>query len=275
MNFDPAKFENSQQIGGIRTGSIDYPNPNGGQSCRVAHFNTGCGLRFTIALDRGGDIVEASYNDTNLAYLTPNDYKPPNPAYHQGLEWLVGWPGGLVTTAGPSSIGEPRTEDGQQISLHGHFSNTPAAVLEVINPDPARGRLDMRLTMLIRDSRMFGPCIEVRREIGCRLGEPKIVIRDEVVNRGDECTPHALLYHVNFGYPLLDEGTRLVYRGSGKVFDLRGEDSSPLTAEQIKTLPAPDVSYRGSREQAIIAEVVPDNEGIAHVGVVNNNRIVG
>lgn len=273
--FDPSKFDNIQQVGGIRTGSLDYPNPNGGQTCRVALVNTGGGLRFTIALDRGGDVVEASYNQVNVAYLTQNDYKPPNHAYHQGLEWLTGWSGGLVTTTGPVLMGAPRNEDGVETSLHGRFSSTPVAVLEVLNPDPHRDQLDMRIVMLIRDTRMFGPNLEVRREIRCKLGEPWFAIADEVSNRGDESSRHALLYHVNFGYPLLDVGTRLIYRGHGTLYDFRGEQASPTTAEQCKRAVAPDKSYQGTREQLVIAEPSADQQGNVHVGILNEPQRLG
>ena len=273
--FDPTKFENVQQVGGIRTGSLDYPNPNGGQSCRVAWINTGTGLRFTLALDRGGDVVEASYNHLNLAYLTPNDYKPPSHAYHQGLHWLSGWPGGLVTTAGPELMGAPRTDGDTVVSLHGRFSSTPAAVLEVVNPDPQRGQLDLRLVLLIRDTRMFGPNIEVRREIRSRLGESWFTISDQVTNRGDEPCRHALLYHVNFGYPLLDEGTRLLYQGRGVLHDQRGEYATPSTAEQIKQAPAPGEAYRGTREQLVIAEPISEPDGTTRVGILNERQQLG
>lgn len=272
---DPAKFENPLQVGGIRTGTLDFPNPNGGQACRVAHVNTGAGLRLTVALDRGGDIVEASYNQHGLAYLTPNDYKPPSHAYHRDAEWLAAWPGGLVTTTGPILMGVPRTENGVTTSLHGHFSNTPAAVLEVANPDPQRSSWDMRLVLLIRDTRMFGPSLEVRREIRCRLGEPEFAIVDEVTNRGDERSPHAMLYHVNFGYPLLDEGTRLVYQGRGQLRDARGDLASPTTSEQCKRAPAPCGSYRAAREQLLIVEPTADAAGNVHAGILNESLGLG
>src|SRR3954462_3368875 len=124
--FDPRKFENVQQVGGIRTGLLDAPGAGGSAGVRVALVDTGAGLRFTVALDRGGDIVDASYNQFGLAYLSPNGLWPPNPAYHQGVEWLRGWAGGLITTCGPEFVGGPRAEATGQTSLHGRFSSSPA-----------------------------------------------------------------------------------------------------------------------------------------------------
>ncbi len=100
--FDYNKFELIHQVGGIRTARYDWPEVGGSPGCRVALVDTGAGLRFTVALDRGGDIVEAFYQDTALAYLTPNGYQPPSHALQQvDDQWLSSWPGGLVTTCGP------------------------------------------------------------------------------------------------------------------------------------------------------------------------------
>src|SRR5689334_4589658 len=90
--FDSNKFENVHQVGGIRTGTLDAVTPGAlaGNATRVALFDTGSGLRFTVALDRGGDIIDATFNQHGLAYLSPNGLLPPNHAYHAGLDWLRG-----------------------------------------------------------------------------------------------------------------------------------------------------------------------------------------
>jgi hypothetical protein len=274
--FEPNKFENVLQIGGIRTGSLDYPNPNGGQDCRVAFVNTGGGLCFTVAVDRGGDIVEASYDGTNLAYLTPNDYAPPSQAYNRENEWLSNWSGGLVTTCGPALMGEPRNEDGRDIPLHGHHSNTPASVDAVVNPDPQRGRFDMSITMTIRDTRMFGPNIEVHRTIAATLGGRSIDIADEVINRGDEPCGHGMLYHVNFGYPLLDQGARMIMGGRVlRRFGLAEQLISRQQIEDFKLVPGPSDDHRGAAESILVVEPVAADPGTCRVGLINQDRGIG
>ncbi|MFN0125844.1 MAG: DUF4432 family protein, partial [Verrucomicrobiales bacterium] len=185
MEPDLAKFENALQLGGVRTGTLEVP-----ASTRVALFDTGAGLRFTVALDRGGDIVDASFNQFALAWLSPNGLLPPSPAYHTGIEWLRGWAGGLVTTCGPEYMGGPRIEDGTQTSLHGRYSSQPAQVETLRNPDPHCGRHEMELGLVVRDSRFFGPVFEIRRTIRCTLGVPEISIEDAVTNRGDTRVAH-------------------------------------------------------------------------------------
>ena len=50
-------------------------------------------------------------------------------------------------------------------------------------------------------------CISIRR-IEADVGGNEIRIRDRVVNHGFRRTPHMFFYHVNVGYPVLDEGSR-------------------------------------------------------------------
>lgn len=119
MELVLATSNTCSRCGGIRTGTVGAPGAGGGSSVRVAFVDTGGGLRFTVALDRGDDIVEASFRQYALADLTPCGLLPPGGAYHTGLEWLRGWAGGLVTTCGPESVGGPRETEQGRTSLHG------------------------------------------------------------------------------------------------------------------------------------------------------------
>lgn len=281
--FDTNKFENAHQMGGITTATLDGPGIGGvSQGSRVAFINTGSGLRFTVALDRGGDIVEASYNQHALAYLSPNGLRPPNPAYHHGVDWLNGWAGGLVTTCGPQYIGGPREEDGISTSLHGHYSNSPANVEMILNPDPHRGRREMLLSMVIRDARMFGPVIEVRRQIQCALGSPEIVIHDHVINRGNIRCAHHWLYHVNLGYPLLDRGAKHIYCGPAEFWEMPAPPGASIIRKvgksamnRIKTATEPLDTHRSAGERGLIVQVKPHRDGLCHVGLVNPKLNLG
>ncbi|HEX7008688.1 MAG TPA: DUF4432 family protein [Phycisphaeraceae bacterium] len=273
LDFD--KIGCIHQVGGIRTARFDFPDAGGSPGCRVALVDTGSGLRFTVALDRGGDIVEAFYQQHSLAFLTPNGYKPPSHAYHRGLEWLHGWPGGLITTCGPQTIGGPRQEDGQEVSLHGRFSNQPAALVALHNPDSRRGDLTMRLDLVIRDSRMFGPVYEIRRSIRCTLGQPVIEIQDEVVNLGNTRVPHNWLYHINFGYPLVDKGARLVFRG--RVTDTwnRPSDAPLGNLERLKRIPDPLPEHRSGGERGFVFDAQGDRQRLARAGILNRKLSLG
>lgn|GEM_PF-4301991 len=63
---------------------------------------------------------------------------------------------------------------------------------------------------------MFTEVMTLHRRIEIERHSPTIRIRDTVINDGFQAVPHRLLYHVNLGYPLLDEAARL----SGEAWDL-------------------------------------------------------
>ena len=54
------------------------------------------------------------------------------------------------------------------------------------------------------------------RKISSCLGKNEIVIQDMVENAGFESAPHMMLYHFNFGFPLLDTETE-IHLPSGHV----------------------------------------------------------
>lgn len=278
-DLDVNKFENVHQVGGIQIVRLDdNPAPGSDDGVAAALFNTGSGLRFTVALDRGGDIVDAFFNHLSLAYLSPNGVKAPSHAYHRDGDWLYNWPGGLMTTCGPRHIGAPREEEGQKLSLHGFHSNTPAGVEMLINPDPHHGRKEMLLSMVTRDSRMFGPVIEVRRTIQCVLAEPEIRIYDRVTNRGNVSADHNWLYHVNLGYPLLDKGAKLIFAGTDAVTWQTPRDESKKTAKQLtamKKIPDPLDEHAGNGERGVIVNIKRDRQGMAHVGLINPKLELG
>jgi hypothetical protein len=281
-NGSQALSASTPRLGGIRTGSLDAPGAGGGPGVRVALVDTGSGLRFTVALDRGGDLIDATFNDCALAYLSPNGLTPPSAAFHRENEWLRNWPGGLVTTCGPEYIGGSRLEAGTVTTLHGRFSNTPATVVSLTNPDPRRGRRDMALALVIRDTRVFGPSFEIRRRMSCTLGLPEIVIEDEIENIGDTSAAHHWLYHCNLGYPLLDEGARFVYRGRARYWVAPpppGEDIlQPLSAaamERLKRVPASIPEHVGACERGLVVELDPEKNDECRIGLVNSRRRLG
>jgi hypothetical protein len=269
------KYEHPLQLGGIRTGTLDYPDAGGSVGCPVAMVDTGAGLRFTVAIGRGGDIVDAVYNDTNLAYLTSNGLRPASHGEQREDDWLRAWAGGLLTTCGPETMGAPRVEDGKAVPQHGRHSNTPAALIGIENPDPRRGKDEMSLTMLIRDTRMFGSNFETRRTISCKLGLPEIQLHDEVTNLGGTTVSHNWLYHVNLGYPLLDEGAKLIYKGKAALLPFTDKALSSAQINRFKRVPASNPQHTGEGEDCVFIDPPADHKGLVHVGLINPKRRIG
>lgn len=266
MKLPLDRFENVRQVGGIQTAVLDNGPERG---CRVAYVNTGSPLRYSVSIDRGCDLYEAFYGPHSLCYLSPNGLKSPSHAYHQKMDWLVGWPAGMMTTCGPVYIGHDREENGKMTGLHGRHSNTPAEVEMLVNPDPARFRHEMLIAGIIRDTAAYGPSVEIRRTIQSMLGEASINVYDQTTNRDNMPSDHALMYHCNFGWPLLDKGAQLVMNGRIDPWPDDQQAMAPKTVEDFKKIGGPMKTHAGEASRGFICTPKADRHGLAHVGVIN------
>ncbi len=259
---------NFAQLGGIETSVLD----NGpGRGVRIAWVNTGGGLRYKVVIDRGLDIADAEFLGQSLTWHSLTGVTAPTYAYHEGLDWLRGFYGGLLVSGGPLNTGDPFVENHQSFGLHGTHSNTAAILESIANPDPSRGELEMRITGIVRTARVFGPNVELRRTISSRLGVPAIEIHDHFTNRGNERVPLAWLLHINFGYPLL-EPLASTYCFRGAVSPLAGSERWYRAGADYKSAPRPLEEHRGAGEFCAYIDPVADSSGKVTAGVVNRQR---
>ncbi len=260
------KVTNAAQIGGIETAVLD----NGtGRGTRIAWINTGTGLRYKVVLDRGLDIADAFYDQHSLTWLSHTGITTPEPFSDRGADWLRTFGGGLLTTCGLSHVGGPEQDTYGERGLHGQISNSPAEIESIIQPDLLTGKLDMSITGRVKETKIFGPSLELKRTISGVLGQPIIRIRDEVTNRGNTTVPHMLLYHFNFGWPFVDEGTRFVWRGNWQAREGGINDQIFRDGYDFKTCPAPLDSHSGTGEAVAFIDVAHDGTGNCTVGLYN------
>ncbi len=261
------KISNATQLGGIETAVLD----NGpGRGTRIAWINTGTGLRFKVVLDRAMDIADAFYNKHSLAWISHSGITAPQPFSNKGLDWLKTFGGGLLTTCGLSHVGGPETDEFGERGLHGQISNLQAEVESIIQPDPIAGKMKMSITGRIKESSVLGPNLELKRTISATLGESTIRIDDEVVNRGNMPAPHMLLYHFNFGWPLVDEGTNIIWQGKWQP---REGSTNKIYKEgnNYQRCPAPLADHSGTGEEVAMIDIDADNMGWSTCGLYNSN----
>jgi len=260
------KVINFAQIGGIETSILD----NGlGRGNRIAWVNTGSGLRYKVVIDRGLDIADAFYNQHSLAWLSHSGVTAPRPDANRGLEWLRSFAGGLVTTCGLTHVGGPESDEFGERGLHGRISNIPASVESIIQPDLPAEKLEMSVTAVVKESCVFGPNLELRRTISSRLGEPAIRIHDVVTNLGNTPAPHMILYHCNFGWPLVDEGTQIIWKGKCTSRGLDMDNAIFNSKHNFRKCQKPIESHRGGGEACGFIDVTPDKNGLCTVGLYN------
>jgi hypothetical protein len=259
------KISNTFQLGGIETSVIDNGS---GKGTRIAWINTGTGLRYKVVIDRAMDIADAFYNQHSIAWLSPTGITSPQPFSNKGLDWLKTFGAGLLTTCGLTHVGGPESDASGQRGLHGEISNIPAEIESIIQPDPQFGKLDMSITGRIKETKIFGPSLELRRTISGKLGEASITIHDEVINRGNSPAPHMILYHINFGWPLADEGTDLIWNGE---LQKREGYKNKIFSEgnNYKKCPAPLEDHTGTGEEVGFIDIVADGNGDCICGIHN------
>lgn len=264
------KISNHAQLGGIETSVID----NGaGRGTRIAWINTGTGLRYKVVLDRAMDIADAFYNQHSLTWLSHLGVSGPQLFSQRGLDWLRTFGGGLLVTCGLSHMGGPEEDAFGERGLHGLISNIPAELESIIQPDPTAGKMDMSITGRIKETKIFGPSLELKRTISGTIGKPAIRIHDEICNRGNTPAPHMLLYHFNFGWPLIDEGTEIIWQGE---WHARKSDSKIFNqSHDFKTCLAPLDDHNGSGEDVAFIDIVADPSGMCTGGMYNRKLDLG
>lgn len=95
-----------------------------------------------------------------------------------------------------------------ELTLHGRIANLPAQeVLLIAERDPP-----YRLTLkgIVHERMVHGPKLELTTELSIKPGARAFRLSDAVTNRGGQRQEFQMLYHTNFGPPLLEEGARFL-----------------------------------------------------------------
>ena len=255
------KVGDVSQLSGARQCTLESGRSKGVNAVEV---KTGGGLNFTILPDRGMDIAWADYKGMALSFISKTGVV--SPAYYEpeGNDFLRSFYAGLLTTCGLTYMGAACEDEGKPLGLHGRASNIPAEDVCISNEWQGDDFI-MKVRGRIRESAVFGENMTLTREIEARLGENRLIIRDVVENCGYDRQPLMLLYHCNFGYPLLDKDTKLILpEGSVKARD----------AEATKGL----VNYdefeepiHGYSEQVFYHDLIPQADGTITVKLFNKS----
>jgi hypothetical protein len=116
---------------------------------------------------------------------------------------------------------------------------------------------------VIRDASHAGWQLELERRITTTSGAGNVEVVDITRNLGSEPEPCPILYHVNIGAPLWDQGARLMIPASQHVETDQGGEPSP---DEWAVPPAPQTTGERGFEHV----VSPDEDGWAEARVVNS-----
>lgn len=166
-------------------------------------------LEYKVLADKCLDVGELSYRGINFSFLSKPGLQGRNHYDTRGQEALRSIMGGMFFTAGLENICAPCTVDGTEYPMHGRIRTTPA---EHLSAGAAWEGEDyvLRISGEMREGELFGENLVLSRSLETVLGQKSLTLTDEIENQGFRDEPLMLLYHINIGYPLLDEGTRLL-----------------------------------------------------------------
>ncbi|NLR99888.1 aldose 1-epimerase family protein [Rhizobium sp. P38BS-XIX] len=189
--------------------------PGRGQRLLVAR--NAAGLCFEVAVDRGFDLSQLSFRGTSIGFHSPNQSRFPaiEPSAEDGWAFLRNFDGFLVT-CGLDHFGAPATADISSLN-HPHLKSVRRPLHGRIASEQARlagyGVDDENAFVwcegIVRQAGVFGETLELRRRFTAPIFGSTVEIADTITNLGFRPTDHAILYHINFGYPFLDEATKV------------------------------------------------------------------
>jgi hypothetical protein len=191
---------------------------------RAVDVRVAGGLHGLVLVDRGLDIGPAWVGGFPIAWQSPTGIV--HPAYFRDDVWLRSFHGGLMFTAGLQNVGNPSEAGGERYGLHGRISNLPAHDVRV-DVEEDDGELAVIVRGKVRETSVYGVDLVLHRSLRFPVGRPIVEIRDEVENRGFDPAPVFILYHVNLGFPVVAETSRLV----APVATLVGWDDASRAAE--------------------------------------------
>ena len=173
-----------------------------GRGHRLVEVKTAAGLVATFSESKCLDIIDLSYKGVNLGFLSKNGLVAKNEP--EADSFVKYWQGGFMATCGLRNTGGSCEVNGEFFPTHGSIGLTPA---ENIGVDVNEHEITITGTM--RETALFGHCLEMRRKIIIPSSGAEISIKDTIKNLTPEEEAVFLLYHINFGFPFLSETLKL------------------------------------------------------------------
>ncbi len=177
-------------------------------------------LKFTIVPTRGMGILKAELDGMQLGWNSPvKEVVHPqfiNLQERAGLGWLDGFNEWIVR-CGIEFMGHPGKDNfitnvgnkaEMPLTLHGKIANIPASEVEIlIDQEPPHL---IRIRGIVYERMFYGPKFKLWTEISTTPGSNSLRMDDKITNQGGFDQEFEILYHVNFGPPLLEEGAQFV-----------------------------------------------------------------
>ncbi|MCA2435869.1 DUF4432 family protein [Rhizobium leguminosarum] len=215
MNID--LLRRSPDLRGVADVRLMTLEDGPGRGQRILVARNAVGLGFEVAVDRGFDVSALSFQGLNIGWHSPTQMVFPthDPDSEEGLGFFRNFDGFMVT-CGLDQYSRPHEID----TAHFNYPNLKTRRL------PQHGRIhtekarilcygvDIETSTIccegiVRQASVFGETLELHRKIIVPIFEGAFTIEDSVTNLSFRPSDHAILYHLNVGYPFLDESMKV------------------------------------------------------------------
>jgi hypothetical protein len=253
--------------------SVHHSRLQGGLSDGVDTIDVSNGkLNFVVLPTRGMSLWKANLPGWSVGWKSPVR-GPVHPAFvdlgePSGLGWLDGFDE-LLVRCGLESNGAPEHDENTgrlKYPLHGRIANKPAHSVSVsFNAE----REEISVSGVVEESRFHFLKLRMTSTYTTRLGSTTIAIRDDIENLSASPAEIQLLYHVNFGVPLLDAGASVV--GPFKTVVPRNAHA----AQDIQSWNSYRAAEPSFAEQVYFADLWPDAHDCARTLLKNAHGTQG
>ncbi|RJG01797.1 aldose 1-epimerase family protein [Noviherbaspirillum sedimenti] len=218
-------------------------------------------LRLWLLPQRGMGIWKAWLDGFEIGWQAPIR-GPVNPRFvplaePDGLGWLDGFDE-LLCRCGLESNGAPEF-DARGIlryPLHGRIANLPARCVDA-QIDAQTG--EIAVSAEVDESRLHAQKLRLQSTTSSAAHSNTIRVRDRITNLSARQGSGQMLYHINFGAPLLDAGSRI----HAPVRTLVPRTShAAASVEQWDSIEAPDAQFQ---EQVYFLDLLADEQGQTQV----------
>ena len=173
------------------------------------------------------------------------------------------WPAGMMYTCGLANVGTPNIDNGIFHPQHGRVGMMPAENVTIEKTDK-----EVIVRGTVRDRIFCGYNFALERTIIFPFEGNEVTIRDSVTNLEDIPSEIMILYHCNFGYPLLAPGARMV-KGKGEITDNLGSGKNPQNCFVV------DGAHTSKDEEVYCHTNTPDKDGYGYAAVINDGLSLG
>lgn len=169
------------------------------------------GLTITLSPTRGMSIMNVTGKAMRFGWDSPVK-EVVNPAFmnlesRNGAGWLEGF-NEMMVRCGVEWAGHPGLENGEMRTLHGKIGNIPASEVEIEISEIAPYEIKVR--GLIKESTFKKADLRTTAELCYTPDTHHFTIHDSLTNHADYPHDYQMMYHSNFGKPLLEQGAQFI-----------------------------------------------------------------